>query len=311
MGIIEGIMGFDIYGIELYYIQGWSNFYESKRSKILDLEEESLEYFKSDYFNNLDKYNSKYKNLDEYLLDKIPMPTLHSGNCMKYIGQSAPINREPNVTKMCKDIIKKIGEKENLKNEAEVSEYLKIKYMNTIEADYQSINKAIDSWRLVNVYNNIDPSYDSNNEEEYYITKDLRKRYNKILAEKRSQIYSKLVERDEAPTRWGSESRLFKLVRKTYEDAIFQYHSEFLGLQSYDIFIPSIKVAIEYQGKQHYEPINFFGGEDAFKHRMKLDEMKKEISKNNGITLIEWKYNEPISSLRLKEKLKKVCRSTK
>ena len=43
IGIIEGIMGFDIYGIELYYVHGWSNFDESKRAKILNLSEEFLE----------------------------------------------------------------------------------------------------------------------------------------------------------------------------------------------------------------------------------------------------------------------------
>lgn len=298
-------MGFDIYGIELYYIHGWSNFDESKRPRILNLPKNTLESFKNDYFNNQDKYSSKYKNLDEYLLDKIPMPPLHSGNYIDYIGQSAPINRQSNMKEICKNIVNKIQKKEDFKTEAEVSDYLKIKYMNTIEADYQSINKAIYDWRLVNVYKNIDPSYNPDKEDNYYITKELRKKHNRVLADKRTQIYSKLIKNDEAPTRWGSESRLFKLLSKTYKDAIFQYHSEFLGLQSYDIFIPSINVAIEYQGKQHYEPIDFFGGENAFKNRLKLDKRKKEISKNNNITLIEWKYNEPISNLILKEKLKK------
>lgn len=298
-------MGFDIYGIELYYVHGWSNFDESKRPKVLDLSEESLEYYKNDYFKNQDKYGLKYKNIDEYLLDKIPMPPLHVGNYIKYIGQFAPINRESNIKEICKNIIAKIQEKEKLKTEAEVSKYLEIKHMNTIEADYQSVEEAIYNWRLVNVYKNIDPSYNPNKEQDYYITKELKKKHNRILADKRSQIYSKLVKNGDAPTRWGSETRLFKLVSKTYKDAIFQYHSEFLGLQSYDIFIPSIKVAIEYQGKQHYEPIDFFGGENAFKNRIKLDKKKKEISKNNGITLIGWKYNEPISNLNLEEKLKK------
>ena len=125
-----------------------------------------------------------------------------------------------------------------------------------------------------------------------------------MLAQKRTQIYSELVKNDEVPTRWGSETRLFKLVSKVYKDAVFQYHSEFLGMQSYDIYIPTVKIAIEYQGKQHYESIKFFGGEEAYKNGVKRDKKKRKISEENGIILIEWKYDEPISNLRLKEKLK-------
>lgn len=142
-------MGFDIYGIELYYIHGWSNFDESKRPRILDLRKDILDNIKNEYLNNQDKYNSKYKNLDEYLLDKIPMPPLHSGNYIDYIDQTAPINRESNMKEICKNIVYKIQNKENLQTEAEVSEYLKNKYMNKIQADYESIRKAIYSWSLV------------------------------------------------------------------------------------------------------------------------------------------------------------------
>ena len=304
IGIKEGIMGFDIYGIELYHIYGWSDFDESKRPKILNLEEKALKYFKKDYLENKDNYTAKYKNFGEYLLEKAPMPPLHSGNNTIYIGKSVAINREPNVKVLCKNIISEIQKKESLKNEAGVSEYLKIKYMNRIEHEYQEVKQAIDNWRLVNVYNNINPFCDSNRKEDYYATKGLRKEHNDMLAQKRTQIYSELVKNDEVPTRWGSETRLFKLVSKVYKDAVFQYHSEFLGMQSYDIYIPTVKIAIEYQGKQHYESIKFFGGEEAYKNGVKRDKKKRKISEENGIILIEWKYDEPISNLRLKEKLK-------
>lgn len=41
-------------------------------------------------------------------------------------------------------------------------------------------------------------------------------------------------------------------------------------------YAPSKKLAIEYQGIQHIEPIHFFGMEIAFQHRIKLDEIKQK-----------------------------------
>lgn len=49
---------------------------------------------------------------------------------------------------------------------------------------------------------------------------------------------------------------------------------------------------IEYQGKQHYEPIEFFGGIKAFKKQKKRDAMKKEYALKNNIQLIEIPYTE-------------------
>ena len=42
----------------------------------------------------------------------------------------------------------------------------------------------------------------------------------------------------------------------------FQYRPYWLkgadrGQMSFDIFVPHLKIAIEYQGKQHFEPIEF------------------------------------------------------
>jgi len=58
-----------------------------------------------------------------------------------------------------------------------------------------------------------------------------------------------------------------------------------LGLKSIDIFIPSIKVAIEYQGEQHFEPIKFYGGEKAYAETIKRDQEKYKLCTENGIKL--------------------------
>lgn len=43
---------------------------------------------------------------------------------------------------------------------------------------------------------------------------------------------------------------------------------------------------IEYQGEQHFYPIEFFGGEEDFKNRQWRDNLKKDYCKKNNIPLI-------------------------
>lgn len=50
------------------------------------------------------------------------------------------------------------------------------------------------------------------------------------------------------------------------------------------------KFAIECQGLQHYEPINYFGGEKSFLLQKKKDECKKQYCKENEIKLFEIPY---------------------
>lgn len=59
----------------------------------------------------------------------------------------------------------------------------------------------------------------------------------------------------------------------------------------YDFYIPSKRVLIEYQGIQHYNPSEYFGGLDEFKVRQKHDQMKRDYAIKNNYTLIEIPYS--------------------
>ena len=53
-------------------------------------------------------------------------------------------------------------------------------------------------------------------------------------------------------------------------------------------------MAIEYDGKQHFEPIKHYGGDIAFAELKKRDEIKNEYCKANNITLLRipyWEYD--------------------
>ena len=53
-----------------------------------------------------------------------------------------------------------------------------------------------------------------------------------------------------------------------------------------DIYIPKYNVAIECQGLQHFEPFEFFGGEEKFKQQVERDKLKKQLCDEHGIKLL-------------------------
>ena len=61
---------------------------------------------------------------------------------------------------------------------------------------------------------------------------------------------------------------------------------------SYDFFVPDQNILIEYQGIQHYEPIDYFGGNSAFERQQKHDKMKANYAKDHGYNLIAVPYTE-------------------
>lgn len=51
-----------------------------------------------------------------------------------------------------------------------------------------------------------------------------------------------------------------------------------------------LKYLVEFDGMQHYEPVDFFGGEEGFKERKRNDKIKNKYCKKNNIPLIRIPY---------------------
>lgn len=124
--------------------------------------------------------------------------------------------------------------------------------------------------------------------------KEVKKRYDEIL-----------VTIDEKEIKWKSEFKMFKLIKRYFEDAIYQYRFTELGLQSLDVFIPELNVGFEYQGLQHYQAVEVFGGEEHYRKQHENDLKKKKICEENNIDLIEWRYDEEVNKINLDKKLLK------
>lgn len=119
--------------------------------------------------------------------------------------------------------------------------------------------------------------------------------------------------------KWISEELVYRLTKKMFKDykVVYQMRPFFLrskttGAQlSYDIFISGLNVAIEYQGIQHFQPVEFFGGEKNFERQLIRDREKYELSQENNVYLVYIKYDEEISEELIKNKVNIVLNTNK
>ncbi|MGR3635262.1 MAG: hypothetical protein ACU0BK_04970 [Shimia sp.] len=87
---------------------------------------------------------------------------------------------------------------------------------------------------------------------------------------------------------WVAETALFYEVRDAFPDETVIQHGrpKWLGRQHLDILMPDRGVAVEYQGEQHDRPVEFFGGEEAFRKNVERDRKKLLKCKRNGVRVI-------------------------
>ncbi|MBR4163220.1 MAG: hypothetical protein IKR11_06835 [Solobacterium sp.] len=121
----------------------------------------------------------------------------------------------------------------------------------------------------------------------------------------RTKIRTDLTAEGIIKPKWKNELTLFYAVRKRYPDTLYQYRPDWLGLQSLDLYIPSLQTAIEFQGIQHYHPVEFFGGEEALSLRQQLDLQKKQLCEENNVRLVEWSYTTPPTDTNIRKLLSK------
>ena len=72
------------------------------------------------------------------------------------------------------------------------------------------------------------------------------------------------------------------------------------GKLSYDFYLPTYNILIEYQGEQHIRAREHFGGECQLEIQKEHDKRKKEYALNNGIKLLEiwyWDFDNIIEIL--------------
>lgn len=67
---------------------------------------------------------------------------------------------------------------------------------------------------------------------------------------------------------------------------------EWLGHLQLDFYIPSLNIAIECQGIQHYQPRARFGGEEGYKRQVERDQRKVQLCREHNVALFFISYKE-------------------
>jgi len=106
--------------------------------------------------------------------------------------------------------------------------------------------------------------------------------------------------------KWISETMLFRIVRSLVapREVIHHYRGQELQGQEIDIWVPSLKLAVEYHGMQHFRPVAMFGGEKGLAATRERDKRKQALLKALGYNLIEFAYDQQFSEDSVLEKLK-------
>jgi Zn finger protein HypA/HybF involved in hydrogenase expression len=89
-----------------------------------------------------------------------------------------------------------------------------------------------------------------------------------------------------------SESKGEQRVRKFLEENNIKYSQEVKLFENYrfDFYLEELNMVIEYDGKQHYESIVYFGGIKGFLRTQARDKIKTEYCLKNNIKLIRIPY---------------------
>jgi hypothetical protein len=105
-----------------------------------------------------------------------------------------------------------------------------------------------------------------------------------------------------------SETILFKTVAYLLKEheVIHHYRADWLARQELDIFVPSLNLAIEYQGEQHFIPIDAWGGDDALEKTQQRDEEKRRRCESKGIKLLYFDHTMELSEKLVARRLEEI-----
>lgn len=93
--------------------------------------------------------------------------------------------------------------------------------------------------------------------------------------------------------RLKEQAKIFTLLTEEFPTLEVRWEArlDWLKGQRFDIYIPSVNTAIEYNGRQHYEAIEYMGGEEQLKLTQDRDSLKREKCLQNNCELYELKYD--------------------
>lgn len=83
---------------------------------------------------------------------------------------------------------------------------------------------------------------------------------------------------------WLNNHNIIYISQKTFKDC------RDIKPLPFDFYLSDYNMAIEYDGEQHYRPVEYFGGQKSFERTQRHDKIKDEYCKNNNIKLLRIPY---------------------
>ena len=108
-------------------------------------------------------------------------------------------------------------------------------------------------------------------------------------------------------SRWVREDELYGLISTLFPSRTIRREAspDWLGQQRFDIYLPELALCIEHQGEQHFFPIEAFGGTRAFEKTRQRDRRKRELCRENGVTVIDIRFDDPLTIPSLRNRLQR------
>ena len=111
--------------------------------------------------------------------------------------------------------------------------------------------------------------------------------------------------------KWISETYLYTVIRTLFPNYRVEreYSPTWLNKMRIYIYIHTLNIGIEYQGQQHYKPVDIFGGEESFIKVQKRDRLKKQLCKENGLKLVYFRYDEILTEDTVLSKIQRAMKN--
>lgn len=106
--------------------------------------------------------------------------------------------------------------------------------------------------------------------------------------------------------KWVSETTLYRTVRSLLAPRLVvqHYQGKELEGQEIDVWVPSLRLAIEYHGPQHTQPLRAWGGEAALAAVKERDERKRRKLSELGHHLVEFQHDEQFTEETVLERIR-------
>lgn len=90
------------------------------------------------------------------------------------------------------------------------------------------------------------------------------------------------------------ERKIMNFFEKNH--LLFEHEKKFSNCKNknilpFDFYLPDLNICVEYDGIQHFEEIEYFGGENTLKYIQQNDQIKNNFCRDNDIRIIRIRYD--------------------